>query len=144
MARDITKYVYAKYIMKEVDTLLFQSCEGCQHNWMSQRHHECCYYGDDAWNEMDSVNKYFTDASYRVSHSEVSNVVEKACAMCNINIHDQSLFGLINLCEFLHLCNYQWEDNRQECINAIHDILTVPMMVMCNLVIDDLTETTDL
>ncbi|XP_070549610.1 uncharacterized protein [Ptychodera flava] len=137
VARKLVKYIYAKFISQEVDKLVSENCEGCQHDYLSQREHECLHYGCTPAGQREVISKYFGAAAERIDMSAVERSVQEVAEICNLQMD----FGLIDLDELLHLLCYRWADDPEGCFEALMDNITVYGMVLCNDIIESMCAT---
>ena len=138
MARKLVKYMYAKFIFQEVNKIISDCCEGCQHDYLSQREHECMYYATLA-GRREVINRHFAKAAERVSLDAVERAIQIVAESCDIRVD----FGLIDLDELLQLLCYRWGEDPEACFDALEDNITVYGMILCNEVIDSMTSTKD-
>lgn len=142
VARKLVKYVYAKFILEEVHGVISEKCEGCQQDYLSQREHECMYYGGSTSGQKEAIMWNFEAAAKRVEMKLVEKAIRAMAAYCDVTLEDGYPFGLLDLDELLHLLAYRWADDPEECYDALSDTLTVYGMVVCNDIIEDITAAT--
>ncbi|XP_070546517.1 uncharacterized protein [Ptychodera flava] len=96
VARRVAKYVYAKFILDQVNAIINENCEGCREDYPSQRDHECLYYGDTPAGQREVISKYFTDAAKRINMLAVQKSILAMAELCYITLdHNTPLDYLI-------------------------------------------------
>ena len=132
------KYIYAKFILQEVNKIISERCEGCKHDYLSQREHECMYYATPA-GQRDVIATHFAAAAERVRLDVVERAIQVVAETCDIKME----FGMIDLDELLHLLCYRWGEDPEACFDALSDNITVYGMILCNEIIESMTSTDD-
>ena len=135
MARRVAKYIYAKCILDQVNTIISEKCEGCQEDYPSQRDHECLYYGDTPVGQREVIGRHFRKAARRVNMPLVQKSIVAIAEMCDIKLNSTCPFGFIDLEDLLELLYFRWGEDPEGCFTALSDNLSVHGMILCNDVI---------
>ncbi|XP_070572333.1 mRNA (2'-O-methyladenosine-N(6)-)-methyltransferase-like [Ptychodera flava] len=132
VARRVAKYVYAKFILDQVNAIIKENCEGCREDYPSQRDHECLYYGDTPAGQREVISKYFTDATKQINMLAVQKSILAMAELCYITLDHNVSLGLLDLDDLLELLYYRWSEDPERCFEALSDSLSMYGMVLCN------------
>ena len=138
VSRKLVRYIYAKFIMEEVNKIISANCEGCQHDYLSQREHECLFYATPS-GQRDVIARHFAAAAEQVSMDVVERAIQMVAETCDIQME----FGLIDLDELLQLLCYRWGEDPEGCFDALSDNITVYGMILCNEIIESMSSTNE-